>query len=63
MQSVLGNVALGKVGVLVCAGMQGRESPRGKGVGVESESEFVSSVERRFSNPTLELQSHTPRLA
>lgn len=63
MHSVIGNVALGKVGVLVCAGMQGWETPRGKGVGVEREREFVSSVERRFSNPTLELQSHTLRLA
>lgn len=63
MPSVLGNAALGKVGALVCAGMQGCGTPRGKRVGVERESEFVSSVERRFSNPTLELQSHTPRLA
>lgn len=63
LQCVLGNAALGKVGVLLCAGMQRWETPRGKGVGVESGSEFVSSVERRFSSPALELQSHTPGLA
>lgn len=63
MQPVMGSVALGKVGVLVCGGMQGWETLRVERRGVGRGGEFASSAERRFSKPALELQSHTLRLA
>lgn len=59
MGSVMGKVALGQVGVLVCGGMKGWETLPVERRGVGKEGEFVSSIEMCLSKPNTLSSNHT----